>query len=169
MVALIGIAIVLCCSHHSGTAYSLSGNGSNPFPWNKIRLPKHVLPVHYDLLIHPNLTTLTFTGLTKIEITVTQQTNSVVLHGKYLQITKASIQKTTESTDTDNKVLVLEYPPFEQIALLATEPLQVGNYVIRIEYSANLSESYHGFYKSTYRTPEGEVRYVNTVLLKINF
>ncbi|KAJ7335751.1 hypothetical protein JRQ81_013692 [Phrynocephalus forsythii] len=157
MVLLLGIAIELCCSH-SGTAYSLSDNGSNPFPWNKTRLPKHVLPVHYDLLIHPNLTTQTFMGLTKIEITVTQQTKSIILHSKYLQITKATVQQVMDCTTADNKVLVLEYPPFEQIALVATEPLQLGNYVIRIEYSANLSESYHGFYKSTYRTPEGEVR-----------
>uniref|UniRef100_A0ABM5FT72 Aminopeptidase n=1 Tax=Pogona vitticeps TaxID=103695 RepID=A0ABM5FT72_9SAUR len=152
------IAIGLFCSHHVGTAYSLSDNGGNPFPWNKMRLPRHVFPIHYDLLIHPNLTTLTFTGLTKIEITVTQETNSIILHSKYLQITKATIQKAMESTGIDDKVVVLEYPPFEQIALLAAEPLQVGSYVVRIEYAANLSESYHGFYKSTYRTPEGEVR-----------
>ncbi|NXW65200.1 ERAP1 aminopeptidase, partial [Eurystomus gularis] len=47
----------------------------------------------------------------------------------------------------------------EQLALLAARPLRAGhNYTLRIQYSANLSESFHGFYKSTYRTQDGELR-----------
>ncbi|KAH0628103.1 hypothetical protein JD844_008826 [Phrynosoma platyrhinos] len=103
-----------------------------------MRLPKDVLPFHYDLLIHPNLTTLTFTGLAKIEINVIQQTSAVILHSKYLQITKAVIQEAKESINVNKAVTILEYPPFEQIALVVTEPMQLGNYIIRIEYSANL-------------------------------
>ncbi|XP_053148444.1 endoplasmic reticulum aminopeptidase 1 isoform X2 [Hemicordylus capensis] len=159
LLSILILATLLGSDGHSGTAYSLSGDGSNKFPWNNIRLPKHIVPIHYDLLIHPNLTTLTFTGLTKIEITVTEQTHSVILHSKYLHIIKATIQGEVGSIHTEKEVTVLEYPPFEQIALVITEPLQIGhNYIVSIEYAANLSESFHGFYKSTYRTPEGEVR-----------
>ncbi|XP_061478755.1 endoplasmic reticulum aminopeptidase 1 isoform X2 [Rhineura floridana] len=159
LLLILNLATLLDGDLHSEKTYSPTGNGNNSFPWNKIRLPKHVIPVHYDLLIHPNLTTLTFSGLAKIEITVTQQTSSIILHSKYLQITKAAIQGATGNIGTDKGVMILEYPPFEQIALVATEPLQIGhNYTISIEYSANLSDSFHGFYKSTYRTPEGDVR-----------
>nr|XP_056705009.1 endoplasmic reticulum aminopeptidase 1 [Euleptes europaea]XP_056705010.1 endoplasmic reticulum aminopeptidase 1 [Euleptes europaea] len=154
LLGILNLATLLSCDHHSETGYS-----SKPFPWNKVRLPKHVVPVHYDLLIHPNLTTLTFTGYAKIEITVLQQTSSIILHSKYLHISKATIRGEMEGIHAEQGVAVSEYPPFEQIALLTDEPLQVGNnYFIIIEYSANLSDSFHGFYKSTYRTPEGEVR-----------
>nr|XP_060617795.1 endoplasmic reticulum aminopeptidase 1 [Anolis sagrei ordinatus] len=156
LLAIFNIVSVFGSDQHS--RYSVTGDGSSPFPWNIMRLPKHVLPVHYDLLIHPNLTTLTFTGLAKIEINITQETNSIILHSKYLQITKAVIQEAKENIHIDKTVSVLEYPPFEQIALVVTEPLRLGNYIVSIEYSANLSDSFHGFYKSTYRTPEGEVR-----------
>ncbi|XP_063149203.1 endoplasmic reticulum aminopeptidase 1, partial [Candoia aspera] len=156
MFLLLGILSFLCCSE---TSYSLAKNESNPFPWNKIRLPKHVIPIHYDLLIHPNLTTLSFTGLSKIEILITQQTSTIILHSKYLQITKTTIHKAEDSVDTAKGIMVLEHPTFEQIALVSAEPLQVGHsYIISIEYSANLSDSFHGFYKSTYRTLEGEIR-----------
>ncbi|XP_048359352.1 endoplasmic reticulum aminopeptidase 1 [Sphaerodactylus townsendi] len=154
LLGILNLVILLSCDHHSETSYS-----SKPFPWNKMRLPKHVVPVHYDLLIHPNLTTLTFTGFAKIEITVIQQTSSIILHSKYLHISKATIQGDMGGIHAEQGVTVSEYPPFEQIALLTEEPLQVGNtYFIIIEYSANLSDNFHGFYKSTYRTPEGQER-----------
>ncbi|XP_054842436.1 endoplasmic reticulum aminopeptidase 1 [Eublepharis macularius] len=154
LLGILNLAIPLSCDHHNETGYS-----SKPFPWNKMRLPKHVVPVHYDLLIHPNLTTLTFTGFAKIEISVLQQTSSIILHSKYLHISKAAIQGEMEGINTKQGVTVSEYPPFEQIALLTGEALQAGNnYFIIIEYFANLSDNFHGFYKSTYRTPEGEER-----------
>ncbi|XP_034296605.1 endoplasmic reticulum aminopeptidase 1 [Pantherophis guttatus] len=154
MFLLLSILSFLC-----GTSYSFARDESNPFPWDNIRLPKHVVPIHYDLLIHPNLTTLSFTGLSKIEILITEQTSSVILHSKYLQITKTTIHNIKDSTDTAKEMMVLEYPPFEQIALMSPEPLQVEqSYIISIEYSANLSDSFHGFYKSTYRTLAGEIR-----------
>ncbi|XP_066470721.1 endoplasmic reticulum aminopeptidase 1 [Tiliqua scincoides] len=140
-------------------ANSPSGLKANQFPSSNIRLSKHVIPVHYDLLIHPNLTTLTFAGLAKIEIMITQTTSSVILHSKYLNITKATIQGKPGIMNMEKEVTVLEYPPFEQIALMASEPLRIGqNYYINIEYSANLSDSFHGFYKSSYKTPEGKVK-----------
>ncbi|XP_067424570.1 endoplasmic reticulum aminopeptidase 1-like isoform X3 [Emydura macquarii macquarii] len=162
MIGVLNSAVSVTNDHNSQnreTADVVSGSGSKPFPWDKMRLPKHVIPVHYDLLLHPNLTTLIFTGFARIEITVKQQTSSVILHSKHLQISRATIQRKVGNSHTEKEVMVLKYPPFEQIALLAAEPLHVGqNYTINIEYSANLSESFHGFYKSTYRTQEGEVR-----------
>uniref|UniRef100_A0A7N5KAC0 Aminopeptidase n=1 Tax=Ailuropoda melanoleuca TaxID=9646 RepID=A0A7N5KAC0_AILME len=117
----------------SDTMSPKASNGT-PFPWEKMRLPEHIIPVHYDLLIHANLTTLTFEGTTEIEITASQPTSTIILHSHRLQISK-------------------------QIALLAPEPLVVGlPYVIVIDYAGHLSEHLQGFYKSTYRTKEGEVR-----------
>lgn len=154
LLGVLNLATLLSCDHHIDTGYS-----SKPFPWKQVRLPKHVVPVHYDLLIHPNLTTLTFMGFAKIEIVVHQQTSSIILHSKYLHIAKATIQGEMGGIHAERGVSVSEYPPFEQIALLTDEPLLPGkNYSIVIQYSANLSDSFHGFYKSTYRTPEGEVR-----------
>uniref|UniRef100_A0A8B9SEK8 Aminopeptidase n=1 Tax=Apteryx owenii TaxID=8824 RepID=A0A8B9SEK8_APTOW len=148
--------LCLTCPAFSASADQDGGNNMQ-FPWDKMRLPRHVIPVHYDLLIHPNLTTLTFSGSAKIEITVTQQTSSVILHSKRLHITKAAIE--AGGARSVQEVQVLEHQPFEQVALLAAEPLRPGHsYTVSIYYSANLSESFHGFYKSTYRTQNGELR-----------
>uniref|UniRef100_A0A8D1Q9F4 Aminopeptidase n=1 Tax=Sus scrofa TaxID=9823 RepID=A0A8D1Q9F4_PIG len=130
-----------------------------PFPWNKMRLPEHIIPAHYNLIIHANLTTLTFAGTTEIEITASKPTSTIILHSHRLQISKAALRKGAGEGQSEEPLKVLEHPPLEQIALLAPEPLVVGLlYTIVIEYAGNLSESFHGFYKSTYRTKEGEVR-----------
>ncbi|NXX54251.1 ERAP1 aminopeptidase, partial [Scopus umbretta] len=84
-------------------------------------------------------------------------TSAVILHGKRLHITGAAVE--AGSAGAAQEVRVLEHQSFEQVALLAAEPLQAGhNYTLSIQYAANLSESFHGFYKSTYRTREGELR-----------
>ncbi|XP_025722594.1 endoplasmic reticulum aminopeptidase 1 [Callorhinus ursinus] len=135
-----------------------AGNGT-PFPWEKMRLPEHIIPVYYDLLIHVNLTTLTFEGTTEIEITASQPTSTIILHSHLLQISKATLKTRVGERLSAEPLRVLEYPPHEQIALLAPEPLAVGiPYTVVIDYAGRLSEHLNGFYKSTYRTKEGEVR-----------
>uniref|UniRef100_A0A4W3KAX3 Aminopeptidase n=1 Tax=Callorhinchus milii TaxID=7868 RepID=A0A4W3KAX3_CALMI len=125
-----------------------------------MRLPNRIIPLHYDLLIHPNLTTLSFTGVAKIEVSVKQDTNSIVLHSKYLEITSATIALTQDGIAQHEKAMnVLEFPPYEQIALQSIEPLGAGEkYIININYAANLSDGFYGFYKSSYKTQDGKTR-----------
>ncbi|XP_078070888.1 endoplasmic reticulum aminopeptidase 1-like [Mustelus asterias] len=139
--------------------FPLTSDGRT-FPWNKIRLPENIVPVHYDLFIHPNLTTLTFSASVRIEVFVKSDTNSIILHSKNLEIIKTNIApvKKDGTSGSESDLHLLEYPPFEQIALQAGVPLHSGNtYLINIDYIANLSESFHGFYKSTYKTQDGEL------------
>lgn len=163
LAAALLVALTAQCSASAGQGdesssetISLLATNGQPFPWNKMRLPSSVSPLLYDLLIHPNLTTLDFTGSVKITVEVKEDTGFVVLHSKHLHISKAAIQQGGGGT---SPLQVLEYPAYEQVALLSATPLVTNRlYVISIEYAANLSESFHGFYKSTYRTQEGEVR-----------
>lgn len=124
-----------------------------------MRLPEHIIPIHYDLLIHANLSTLTFWGTTEVEITVSQPTSTIIMHSHQLQISKAILRRGAEDKLSEEPLSILEYPAHEQVALLAPQPLLAGlQYTVIITYAANLSESFHGFYKSTYRTQEGELR-----------
>uniref|UniRef100_K9INC6 Aminopeptidase n=1 Tax=Desmodus rotundus TaxID=9430 RepID=K9INC6_DESRO len=156
LILLIGSTPSWC---QSSKATSPKASNGKPFPWNEMRLPEHVIPVHYDLMIHANLTTLTFEGTTAIDITASQPTTAIILHSNHLQISKATLRKGAGVRQSDEPLKVLEHLPHEQIALLAPEPLVAGLlYTVVIDYAGNLSESFHGFYESTYRTKEGEVR-----------
>ncbi|XP_063309750.1 endoplasmic reticulum aminopeptidase 1 [Pelobates fuscus] len=150
---------LVCCSSINVN----SDSGGNLFPWKEFRLPDFVIPLQYDLLIHPNLTTLTFSGFTKITVSVTRQTQFVVLHSKHLDVTKTGIERKRGSSKVYEDLRLLEDPTNEQIALIASEPLNPGeNYTIYIEYHANLSQSFRGFYKGTYKTADGEIRVLAT-------
>ncbi|XP_026799508.3 endoplasmic reticulum aminopeptidase 1 [Pangasianodon hypophthalmus] len=123
-------------------------------PW-KLRLPDTVKPIRYDLLIHPNLTFLNFTGRVQIELEVQQDTKHILLHSKNLHISKAVVLQSGDA----HLLRVHESEPFEQIALSSQNFTFIkGEHVIQLDFSANLSNSFHGFYKGSYTTRSGEVR-----------
>ncbi|XP_040898732.1 endoplasmic reticulum aminopeptidase 1b isoform X1 [Toxotes jaculatrix] len=143
----------------------IATNGQ-PFPWHRMRLPKTISPLHYDLTIHPNLTTFEFTGVVRIELDVHEDTNVVILHAKHMQISNVLLL----APEGARRLQVLEYPHFHQLALMSDSVLTKGRkYEVQLEFAANLSDSYHGFYKSSYRTSSGEVRFMASTQFEATF
>ncbi|XP_066509894.1 endoplasmic reticulum aminopeptidase 2-like isoform X1 [Hoplias malabaricus] len=162
VLTLISLTLPCLCappeSDNSSETVHVATNGL-PFPWSKLRLPNYIIPIHYHLLIHPNLTTLRFTGSVKIEIDVVNNTNWVVLHSKNLEITSANVLDESEAHLFEKALPVLEYPPHEQIAIFSPKILTSGEkYFLYLEFNAALSDGFFGFYKSSYQTKEGETR-----------
>uniref|UniRef100_A0A4W5MUI9 Leucyl/cystinyl aminopeptidase n=1 Tax=Hucho hucho TaxID=62062 RepID=A0A4W5MUI9_9TELE len=136
-------------------SYPNSTNGEL-FPWNELRLPASVRPVNYDLSLTPNLTSMTFTGRAVINMTIQHDTKRIVLHSSDIVITKATFQV---GEDKSVEVKVLEYKPWQQIAVSFPEDLKVGQVcVLTLDYAANLSHTYDGFYNSSYNDKTGAKR-----------
>lgn len=143
-----------------------TATNGQPFPWTSMRLPKTVFPVHYDLSIHPNLTSLDFSGVVRILLDVREDTRALVLHAKQMQISKVFLF----SPEGVKPLEVLEYPRFHQLALVSDTTLTKGRkYEVHLEFAANLSDSFHGFYKSSYRTSTGEVRVLASTQFEATF
>ncbi|KAM6931008.1 leucyl-cystinyl aminopeptidase [Xenentodon cancila] len=132
--------------------YPVSTNGEL-FPWAQIRLPRSISPLSYELTLSPNLDDMTFTGSTVINMSVRHKTKFVVLHSANLNITKATFKL---GDGPAHNVTVLEYKPMQQIAIKFTEELKADQYcVLTLDYSANLSHTYGGFYNSSYTDKDG--------------
>uniref|UniRef100_A0A8D3DQ48 Aminopeptidase n=1 Tax=Scophthalmus maximus TaxID=52904 RepID=A0A8D3DQ48_SCOMX len=146
-----------CCS--AALVQPPLGAGNLSFPWSRLRLPRYIIPLHYRLFLHPNLTSLSFTGSVQIQIDVQNNTNWVVLHSKGLQISKATILNQNFTHLSDQVLPVLHNPSHEQIGIFSPWVLSSGQkYFLYIEFGAELAEGFYGFYKSTYRTTTGETR-----------
>ncbi|XP_041102568.1 leucyl-cystinyl aminopeptidase-like isoform X2 [Polyodon spathula] len=138
--------------------YPIASNGQL-FPWTSMRLPRVVSPVHYDLTLQPNLTTMKFTGSVTITVKVNEDTKNVVLHSSGLAISKISVVPV--GGNQPKPAQYVEYHPWQQIAAQCPETLQKGkSYHLKLEYSANLSDSSYGFYKSSYQDKDGQRRWL---------
>ncbi|XP_035513792.1 leucyl-cystinyl aminopeptidase [Morone saxatilis] len=127
-----------------------------PFPWTQFRLPHSIRPLSYDLTLNPDLDNMNFTGSTVIKMVVLHNTKRIVLHSANLNISKATF-KLGDGEASD--MTVLEYKPRQQIALNFSEELKAGQYcVLTLDYSANLSHTYDGFYNSSYTDKDGNKR-----------
>uniref|UniRef100_A0A1A8D170 Aminopeptidase n=1 Tax=Nothobranchius kadleci TaxID=1051664 RepID=A0A1A8D170_NOTKA len=143
----------------------IATNGER-FPWDQMRLPQTISPLHYDLTIHPNLTTQDFTGVVRISLDVHEDTSAVILHAKQMEISNVLLL----APEGARPLKVLEYPGFHQLALMSDSVLTKGRkYEVQLEFAANLSDSFHGFYKSSYRTSSGEVRTLASTQFEATF
>ncbi|XP_070761099.1 leucyl-cystinyl aminopeptidase [Enoplosus armatus] len=144
-----------CRKPNKTTPYPISTNGE-PFPWAQLRLPHSIHPLSYDLTLNPDLDNMTFTGRTVIGMSVLHNTKRIVLHSANLTITKATV-KLGDGDPVD--VTVLEYQPRQQIAIKFSDELKAGQYcVLTLDYSANFSHTYGGFYNSSHNDKDGNKR-----------
>ncbi|XP_054628262.1 leucyl-cystinyl aminopeptidase isoform X2 [Dunckerocampus dactyliophorus] len=133
-----------------------NGTDGELFPWAQFQLPRSISPLSYDLTLSPDFDNMAFTGHAVINMSVLHNTKRIVLHSANLNITKA----TFKLGDGDaSEVAILEYKPRQQIAVKFSEDLKAGqNCVLTLDYTADLSHAYNGFYNSSYTDEVGHKR-----------
>ncbi|XP_037789937.1 endoplasmic reticulum aminopeptidase 1-like [Penaeus monodon] len=181
-VAIIAVALIVAftkpgCPEATYTGEPLPGQSIRPtssppttpptatngelFPWTSVRLPTHVRPLHYDLSLHPNLTSRYVKGELTIKLTAIEETQQIVIHGHELNVTSYKLHNKYEKPIGISKFL--EYPAHQQLYLKLDEILRRGsNYTLRLSYEFTLKEGLEGFYLSSYKTASGEKRYIAT-------
>lgn len=122
------------------------------------RLPSDVVPKAYDLSIAANLSTMTFSGEVKIAVLCKEPTEKIILHAKDMAITKTNVTKAKSGKllKLKNKYMKPKYDHY--VIELEQELKKHKKYVIIMKYSANISKTLDGFYKSYYTTELGERR-----------
>ncbi|XP_055972617.1 glutamyl aminopeptidase [Sorex fumeus] len=118
-------------------------------PWQEFRLPKSVLPSHYDLEVQPQLQEDTYTGTVSIALQVLTTMDAVWLH-----LRETSIMKLPELRGpTGEQVQVrgcFEYREQEYLVVQPTAPLSPNNYTLTLSFAGRLNGSLVGFYRTTY-------------------
>lgn len=122
------------------------------------RLPRHVVPRRYDVLLRPSLDDATFDGRVAISIDVTQPTSTIVLNAIELDIDTCTLdgRPTTWTLEPDTERMVVR-----------TAPLPEGSDVtLEIGFSGVLNDKLRGFYRSTYVDDDGVEQVIATTQMQ---
>lgn len=140
------------------TTPSYIATNGEVFPWKNVRLPRNIVPLTYDIFLHPNITTGLFTGTVNIVARIQLPTDFIVFHAKDLNITDFSVHlKRNEHNILAKKFL--EYQRNMQRFVLLERKLETGDEInLQIKYKSQLSDSLSGFYKSSYKNKDGVTR-----------
>lgn len=121
----------------------------------KYRLPTAITPTYYDLTVLVN-NDFTFGGFVKINATVQERTDKIVLHYGRIKLTTTLILINNKKLDFKSS----NYNPItEKYTVTLTEILEKGTEIlIVIEYDGVIQDSLYGFYKMSYVNKKGERR-----------
>ena len=126
----------------------------NPSPstLDPYRLPRHVVPIRYDLRLEPDLPGATFSGQETITLTIHQPTAAIVLNAIELDIVSAQIEG--GSGPMRQATIALD-ASLERCHFTFTEPLLPGTWRLTIAFRGTLNDKLRGFYRSTYKDERG--------------
>ena len=117
-------------------------------PDNPYRLPRTVIPTHYEIRLEPNLDDFTFAGRVDIDVDVPHPVDQVVLNSAEIEFD----QVTVDGIEVADITLDAEY---ERVLRERAEPIEAGEHVISIEYRGIINDQLRGLYRSKFTDPDG--------------
>lgn len=113
------------------------------------RLPRTVVPSHYDLKIRPFLDTFQFEGTVTIDIQVFEETDIIILYAADLKVEQATLKSNTQ--ELIGQVVIDQ--PNERITIKFTEPIQKGNYKLYIPFQGEITSRMNVFIETSTHHP----------------
>ena len=128
---------------------------------DQYRLPRAVLPVHYDLTLEPDLEAGTFDGVVVITLEVTEPTTSVVLNAAELEVNSARLEEPDARTLIEADAIGLDEQA-ERLVIDLTALASPGTWRLHLAFRGVLNDKLKGFYRSTFVDTEGEQQVIAT-------
>ncbi len=123
------------------------------------RLPRSVVPRHYDLRIEPNLDSFEFRGRVVIEATAQERLGEIILNAIEIDLHRVEVR----AADGSSQEAALDYDPGHQrVTLVLGTPVDAGPLEIHIDYTGIINDNLQGFYRSTYKTIDGTQKMIAT-------
>src|SRR5437867_2247119 len=124
---------------------------------NPYLLPVDVEPTHYEIELEPDLDRFTFSGSEAISLLVRRPTSRIVLHALDLEVSKAHVQSATGDSSVAARRISWNKDK-ETITLEFGEKLRKGPAELTLEFTGELNDKMHGFYRTAYMV-DGEKRW----------
>ena len=115
----------------------------------RIVLPADVVPLHYELAITPDPTTLTFAGHVRIDVEVRLPTDRIVMNAADLVIDHAALsgERDAPTIAYDGQVQTVNFG--------FGHALKPGRYRLSLDYHGRIYQQASGLFALDYQTPQG--------------
>ena len=124
------------------------------------RLPRSVIPRHYNITIEPDLETLTFEGSQVVDVDIDEEVGSVVVNA--LDIVIESGELVQPATGKRLSVTPTYDPERERVTLDLDGRAEPGIWELHVKWTGELNGQLHGFYRSVYTLESGEEKVLAT-------
>ncbi|KAK6630961.1 hypothetical protein RUM44_003133 [Polyplax serrata] len=121
------------------------------------RLPRNVVPTHYDLFLKPDLEKFVFEGTVAVNLEIKEPTNTIVLNCLELQVKDVVIQCKGEPMLEPSSVALSN--ELETLTLAFPKVLQPGRADLKMSFAGEITDKMKGLYRSKYISPSGEERF----------
>lgn len=110
------------------------------------RLPEHIVPTHYKVLLTPDFDNFTFVGEEVITLDVKKSSKEIKLHSAELEILSAEV-----TFDSKTEVGKVSYDDRAETAAISfPKEVDVGVAKLKLEFTGILNDKMRGFYRSSY-------------------
>nr|XP_016849656.1 PREDICTED: thyrotropin-releasing hormone-degrading ectoenzyme [Anolis carolinensis] len=125
-------------------------NGEHPPPWTLPRLPGHLRPLHYNLMLSVFLENFTFSGEVNVQVECLRATRYVVLHAHRLRVEAARLAEDRLAGALRVAGFFL-YPQTQVFVLVLNRSLEAQrSYNLKILFHAPIENELLGFFRSSY-------------------
>jgi len=124
----------------------------SPSTLDPYRLPRHVVPIRYDLRLEPDLPAAKFSGQETITLTIHRPTADIILNAIELDIVSAQIEG--DSGPIMQAAIALD-ASLERCTFTFSRPLMPGTWKLTLTFRGTLNDKLRGFYRSTYKDERG--------------
>jgi puromycin-sensitive aminopeptidase len=122
------------------------------------RLPRHAAPTHYELTLEPDLAAGSFSGDVTIRLDASAAADELVLNAIELDIDRCSVDGVDAVFELDEAT--------ERLFVRPGGGVPVGGHELHIRFRGILNDKLRGFYRSTYRDPDGVERVIATTQMQ---
>lgn len=119
---------------------------------NPYRLPRNVVPWHYNLELAPNLAEATFSGTQEVSLEVREATTTIVLNSLDIEIDEAIC---VDKFGVRHSGAVSYDVETERATIAFESPIAAGSARLNLVFRGELNDKLVGFYRSTYTDASG--------------
>ncbi|KAL8221548.1 UNVERIFIED_CONTAM: hypothetical protein K2H54_069507 [Gekko kuhli] len=121
-----------------------------PPPWTRLRLPGHLRPLHYNLMLSAFMENFTFGGEVNVQVECLNATRYIVLHAHRMHIEAVRVAEDRLAGALRVSSFFL-YPQTQVFVVVLNRSLEaLRSYNLKILYNAPIENELLGFFRSSY-------------------